>query len=249
MLRRLLKSWREVSAAVGGRTAWLYAAAHVVARATGNRVRVVPYAFVAQPIGSPALATVRDDPGTSVVEVRPSDDAVVREFPRPAAVIRWRFESGARCHVAKVKGRFAGYIWTRLGGYEEDEVRCRYVLAEPSIAVWDFDVYVAPAYRAGRTLARLWKAVDRALQTEGVRWSYSRISLFNRGSLAAHERLGARRVATGVFIAARAWQFAWFSCRPYVHVTFRSTGQPTLVLEAPRIQVQDGAPPRGPLAA
>ncbi|MBX3638144.1 MAG: hypothetical protein KF683_22460 [Rubrivivax sp.] len=230
---RLFAAWRAWRAEFGPRTVWLYAVAYALARLSRGWARIVPYAFVAQPIGSPALAAVRDDANTAIRLASPSDAALASEFPRPAAAIRQRFESGARCHVAHVKGRFAGYIWTRRGGYDEDEVRCRYQLADPASTVWDFDVYVDPAFRLGRTLARLWKAVDRDLHREGIRWSVSRISLFNPGSLAAHKRLGAQHLSTGVFILFGRLQLSLFSCRPFIHLGLRSPARPTLVLRVP----------------
>lgn len=232
MLEKLLRTWRTKRSELGLPVLCLYGLHRLLERLSAGRARVVPYAFVAQPIGSGALAAVRDDPRTVVGIAAPSS-AVVSDFPRPPEVIRWRFESGATCYVATVKDRFAGFIWIRRDGYEEDEVRCHYLLSDPQRSVWDFDVYVTPEHRLGRTMGRLWKAVDEDLMRNGVRWSMSRISLFNSASLAAHARLGARTIYTGIFVVAGPMQLALFSRSPYVHFGVGQSSSPTLQLDAP----------------
>ena len=101
--------------------------------------RVVPYMLVAQPIGNGVYAGVRDDPATSVQIAGPGS-AVSAGFPRPAAINTQRWAAGATCHVCLVKGRFAGTIWIQRARYEEDEVRCDYLLPAGESCVWDFDV-------------------------------------------------------------------------------------------------------------
>lgn len=210
----------------------LYATHRLLSGLSGGRLRIVPYALVAQPIGAHALAAVRDDPSTVVQRVGPAA-APVEQMPRPAAVIAARFAAGYECHVAHVKGRFAGTIWIARDHYDEDEVRCVYRLADPQTCVWDFDVYVAPAYRLGRTMARLWKAVDAGLAAEGMRWTFSRISLFNPGSLASHARLGTVRAGTAVFVCAGGAQLCVSSLAPYLHLALTPRSAPTLALRCP----------------
>jgi hypothetical protein len=192
---RKLRAW---AAEMGWPVALLYALHRVLEAASGGRARIVPYAFVAQPLGA-GQHRVSDGADTEVRLIEPGDPLSAR-FPRPTAVNAARWASGARCWAATVKGEFAGTIWIRRAGYDEDEVRCDYHLAEPERSVWDFDVYVEPRYRLGRTMARLWKSVDDRLAAEGARWTFSRISLFNAASLNSHARLGAVRVGSAVFV-------------------------------------------------
>jgi hypothetical protein len=195
--------WSALMAEFGGRrTAWLYVVHRLLDKISGGRVAIVPYRLVAQPVGNPALAGVRPDPGTVVRRIGP-DDPVVADLPRPRAVIEQRFADGSECHVAWVKGRFAGCIWIARGHYVEDEVRCVYRIADAARGVWDYDVYVEPSLRLGRTMSRLWKAVDDTLAAEGVTWSFSRIHRFNATSMRSHERLGA--IAVGDLIVLRLW--------------------------------------------
>ena len=132
-----------------------------------------------------------------------------------------------------MKGSFGGYIWISRGQHAEDEVRCRYILASPERSAWDFDVYVEPRLRLGRTLARLWWHVDQALAGEGVRWCFSRISLFNSGSLAAHQRLGAVRLGTAVFLVLGPAQLAVLSVAPFVHASWGNSPGPQIRLAPP----------------
>ncbi len=171
---------------------WLYRAHRVLQKLSGGRASLHVYLFCAQPVGSLALASLRDDPQTRVVPIGPGEP-LLSYFPRPQTVLAQRFVAGATCYAVLVKEQFAGQIWLASGHYDEDEVRCRYVLPDAT-TVWDFDVYIAPAFRATRAMARLWKGVDAVLQSRGVAWSCSRISLFNPGSVQTHERLGAPSV-------------------------------------------------------
>lgn len=194
--------------------------------------RVLPYALVAQPIGHGAYAAVRDDPAT-VVRLAAPGDALVAQFPRPEAVNLARWSRGAQCHVCTVKGQFAGTIWIQRGRYDEDEVRCEYVLAAPAHSVWDFDVYIEPRRRLGRSLGRLWKAVDAQLAAQGVQWSFSRISLFNAASLTAHARLGTVQVGRAVFVVLGPLQLALASVAPRVHLGWRPGMRPRYRLAPP----------------
>jgi hypothetical protein len=201
---------RPMSTLAGSRRVrWLYRAHRVLQNLSGGRAGLHIYLFCAQPVKSLALTSVRDDDSTRVVPVA-QDSALLPLFPRPPATLAQRFASGATCHAVLVKYQFAGHIWLRAKAYDEDEVRCRYVLPDDS-TIWDFDVYVAPPYRATRTLLRLWNGVSKALDAHGIAWTYSRISVFNSASVQAHERLGAQHLCTGAFLTLGSFQFAVMS--------------------------------------
>jgi hypothetical protein len=210
----------------------LYVLDRLLRRLSGGFVRVVAYALYAQPIGAATRASVRDDAHTTVSKVAPSD-LVIAAFPRPAEVIRRRFAGGSCCYVAQVKDKFAGFIWISRDRYEEDEVRCLYVLSVPDVSAWDFDVYVEPTLRLGRTLARLWKHVDASLAADGIKWSFSRISIFNTASVRAHQRLGAVKVGRASFLLLGPLQLALLSSRPFVHLSARPGHGPRIHLHPP----------------
>jgi GNAT superfamily N-acetyltransferase len=211
----------------------LYLLHRLATAVSGGRAAVVPYALMAQPVGGLSLEPM--SPSPSVVFVRPqATDSRLADMPRPLSVLRRRLGSGDECHAAYSKGEFAGMIWIARGRYEEDEVRCTYVLDDRDAAVWDYDVYVAPRYRLGRTMSRLWHHVDGYLAAQGVRWTLSRISLFNPASLSSHSRLGARRVGTAVFFVAGTAQLMLSSSRPFLHLSRSRATRPSLTVRAPQ---------------
>ena len=225
----MIGAWKGLRAQFDRATTLLYIAHRLLEKCSGGRAGLVPYLLYAQPLGNPALASVKDDPQTQIARWQ-AGDARVSAFPRPPEVLAERWASGSRCYGAMVKGEVAGCIWIALNEHLEDEVRCRYQL--PKDGVWDYDVLVLPRWRLGRTLARLWKAVDTDLASEQRRWSFSRISRFNRASIGAHERLGAQVVGRVTFLKLGPWQMSWQGAALLPHWDGRS-GCPTLTLHAP----------------
>ena len=220
---------------------WSYYGHRLLQRLSGGRMGLYAYLVVAQPVGAWQGPALRADPRTVVREVTPGDP-LVAAFPRPATVNRARFDAGGRCHVVTVDGTFAGHLWLSQGHYDEDEVRCRFLLPPAPACCWDYDVYIEPRFRVGRTMARLWQAVDRKLADQGFRWTLSRIARLNTASLLAHEHLGARKIASAMFLVAGPAQVMMASCAPWLHFSFRRGNRATLHLPAP-----PGGPP-GPAA-
>lgn len=222
-----------LGAAARARSArWLYYGHRLLQRLSRGGAGLYAYLIVAQPIGAQRGPALRDDPRTRVQEVGP-DDPLVAAFPRPPTINRTRFEAGGRCHAVTVDTAFAGHLWVATRVYDEDEVRCRFVLPDRPICSWDFDVYIDPRFRAGRTMARLWQAVDQRLAAEGVSWTLSRISRLNSASLLAHERLGAVPVASVLIFVAGPVQLMVASCAPWLHIGFSRGSRPALMLPAP----------------
>jgi hypothetical protein len=229
-----LKRWRALCTEQEGVSfAALYVLHRALQRAFGGSVAIVPYRLVAQPVGNAMLADVRPAADTVVRLVAPGDPALAA-LPRPADVLAARWAAGADCHAAWVKGNFAGAIWIARRRYIEDEVHCHYVIDDPDRGVWDFDVYVEPRFRLGRTMGRLWRAVDDSLHAQGVRWTFSRINRFNVASMKAHERLGASAVGGALFLTLGPLQLALLRERPFVHLRLGRGPGPCLRLRAPR---------------
>lgn len=175
---------------------------------------------------------MRGSAATKVNFVGPHDP-IVASFAPPSSVIVQRFSSGAKCLAATIRGNFAGTLWIAENSYAEDEVRCLYVLGDPKRSVWDFDVYIAPQYRGGRILARLWQEAIAQLSSSGVQWSFSRISLLNAASLAAHSQLGASKIGFACFIVIGGLQLSIISRRPYLHLSATPTQRPLIVFDLP----------------
>jgi GNAT superfamily N-acetyltransferase len=213
--------------------ALLWKAARAVSLLSGGTCRIQRYYFVAQPVSASAL--VAESSGRAIVIRRvDADDPLVAQFPRPQEVIAVRFRMGAVCFAAEREGQFIGFAWLKEDQYSEDEVRCLFLLDPVEHAAWDFDVYIDPAFRFGRTFARLWDHVNQWLRERGYRWSLSRISAFNADSLAAHRRLGMRSIGSATFVCVRTVQLTLVGQAPFVHLGWRRDDVPTLRLRAPR---------------
>ncbi len=190
------------------------------------------YLLVCQPV--PAQA-----PGRAVrrgaVEIRLLDhaDPLTAQMPRPEAEIRNRLALHAVCLVAVREERCAGFIWLTQEPHVEPNHRCRFETRPSGSTSWDLDVYVAPGERGGMLFARLWQAANDHLRQRGVRWTFSRISAFNCGSLAAHGRLGMHVLQTTTFLTAGPIQLMLSNGAPWLHLAWNRRMAPTIVLNAP----------------
>lgn len=214
---------------LGAANTLLYAADRMLRAMTGGRARLIRYLLVAQPVPVEQQGRLRSSAGSRVREVA-SSDLVAAHFPRPPAVVAQRFATGSVCYVAEIRDRFAGFLWLAFNGYDEDEVRCRYEFTEPETSVWDYDVYVDPQFRLGRTFGRLWDTANRRLSADGVRWSFSRISAFNTESLAAHRRMGMRTLFTATFVCLGPVQLTLAGAAPFVHLGWSEGSRPVIRL-------------------
>jgi hypothetical protein len=201
-------SIRHLFSTRGAGTAACYAVARALELGSRGALRLICYQFVAQPIAK-AEQVLAARAGSIEFRRLHTDDPLVTQFPRPPAVIAQRFRDGAQCLAAVKSGRLIGFLWYKEREYLEDEVRSRY-LFQPATAVWDF--------------------ANGELRARGYRWTISRISAFNPESLAAHSRLGARRLGAAVFLVAGPLQVSFASLAPYIHVGWRDEMRPTFFL-------------------
>jgi hypothetical protein len=208
----------------------LYLLSRILSRATRNYARLVKYYLVAQPVPATPYLKPGNDSNMVLERIR-SGDPLVKQFPRPAHILEKRFADGGVCFAASKGGRFVGFIWLQHNRYQEDEVRCLFVPTPVDRAVWDYDVYVDPAFRMGRTFLRLWDKAHDYLRERDIRWTVSRISAFNPESLTSHRRLGAIPLATAMFLCAGRSQSAWFSCSPWIHFSLVGKKWPALQLD------------------
>lgn len=217
---------RALKADLGAINAALHLADRVLKVVTVGRLRIFKYYFVAQPVPDAALVA-RSSARMGVREIGPGA-AEIHDFPRPRHVIEDRFRQGARCLALYREQQFVGFIWLLFGGYQEDEVRCRY---EPGAhCAWDFDVHIEPAFRLGRSFARLWDEANALLRTKEVRWSLSRISAFNPASMTSHARMGAHRMGSALFFKLGAVQVMASTQAPHLHVSVGEKSYPIIKL-------------------
>lgn len=199
------------------------------------------YYLVAQPVAETSLLPAGRGKKIEVRLIHETEqNEIARQCPRPAAVIQARFEQGAKCLAAFKEEQFIGFLWLLIGGYQEDEVRARYIPLPAGQAAWDFDVYVAPDFRLGFTFPRLWDEANSMLNKKGIRWTCSRISAFNVGSLESHARLGTVSLGSAIFFCLARWQITVASISPYFHLSTHSGSFPEF-----RLNTQDlgGIPP------
>jgi hypothetical protein len=229
---RVLISIRESLNSFGWVNGSLYVVARALDKATRGGCRIFKYYFVAQPVPLRPETAFSLRTKTRIFQVS-AGDGIIRHFPRPAEIVAKRFADGALCFVAERADELVGFIWIKQEKYSEDEVRCLYLLDPATQLVWDFDAYVAPQFRMSRAFAQLWEAVNRFLSDNGYRWTVSRISAFNKHSIASHRRLGAVHLHTGLFVTAGAFQLSLFSCAPYIHIAVNRTGCPEISFRPP----------------
>lgn len=194
--------------------------------------RIVRYYFVAQPVAKQAFLPARRGRSIEVRMVPPGDPALCR-LPLTDAVLKYRFDQNAVCFGAFQDEAVVGCLWLCLGSYDEDEVRCTFLLEPAGKTAWDFDVYVVPEARGGFTFLRMWDTANAYLRELGVDWSLSRISAFNPASLGSHRNLGARRIASALFLRVGNLQLMVSRSRPCLHLSVSADSVPALTLAAP----------------
>jgi len=204
---------------------------YLVDQALATRLKIggfTRYVLTAQPVPDEGGMAM----GRLVVREAPPGDPAFADLPVDQAVLDYRFNQGAVCLVAVDQGRTVGSIWFCFKSYDEDMVRARFVLVPEETTAWDFDVYVAPDHRLGRTFARMWSAANDYLRARGVQWSLSRVSAYNVASLRSHMRLGAREVGRATFLVLGPLQIMWANTKPYFHVSW-GKGYPLVEVKAP----------------
>lgn len=218
-MRRWLAPWREFGAAAG--TVYLLdRVLHRMSPACSAQL----HELVEQPVQGVALLTPAHAQHLRYVVLH-RDSPELAAMPRPAAIVAARFDQGAVALAVYLREKYVGYVWLAFGHYDEDQLRCRFALAQPQRTAFDFDVYVFPAFRLGRAFAAVWHAANSYLSERGVQRTCSRIASANPGSRRAHAQLGARRLARALFLSAGRWQLTVSSALPWpkVHAGFSST--------------------------
>jgi hypothetical protein len=212
-------------------------------RLTGQRAKVRRYYLVAQPLDA-KLPLPRRLGATLQTRLVSAGEPAAAAFPRPAAVIAERYAQSSTCIAAYHDTLFIGFIWLCTGVYEEDDVRCRYVLQQDDATAWDYDLYISPEFRNGIAFVKLWAAAIEQLRSRGRDWSLSRISAFSPDSRAAHRRMGAVDIGTAYFVDVLGVQLTLASVAPYVHLALPGGRGPALQLRAPAKRVSGEAAAR-----
>jgi hypothetical protein len=212
-----------------------YFASRLVAALPGSSALYV-YDFMVQPVVEGSLLPTRIGRNLEIREIPPGDPHL-ELMPPSAEAIHWRFEQGAFCLGAFSKGQLVAYIWFCHGRYNEDEVRCDYVLNPADQSVFDFDVYVFPEHRMGLAFFGLWNGANHLLYERGIRYSFSRLTRFNRESRSAHEKLGWARVGGAVVLRTGNVEWLFASISPYVAISNAQARRPQVRLSTTDVNV------------
>ena len=186
-----------------------------VLQAMSPRLRLHVYELMVQPVGEAPLLPERFARNFQYRQIVRGDPEVA-SMPARADIKNSRFDQGAICLGAFRKERLIGYIWFSFDAYEEDEVRCTFVLTPKGRVVFDFDLYVFPDHRNGTAFAGIWQGANAFLRARGVQFSCSRLGRFNLASRRAHSRLGGTRLGRALFL--QAWNFELMVATTYPYI-------------------------------
>ena len=224
MLRRMMGPFQEFGVLLG----LLYLVGRVLSQIS-PRLGLHVYELTVQPIPTQSLVPVQRTADIQIRELQ-RDAPELDRMPAPRSVRETRFNQGARCLGAFRKERLIGYLWLCFAAYDEDEVRCTYVLAPNDRAVFDFDLYILPEYRMGRGFIGIWNGVNEYLRERSIQFTFSRITRFNLASRRAHAHLGYKKVAGALFVRLWNVQFMIATIWPFVHLSLRNTNRVRLHL-------------------
>lgn len=226
MLAKIKQTYLELGAV----DTLLYCVDKAVTKLTFKQLLLHKYYITRQPVSVSASI-----PGTKALDIEikqlTSDDPILAAMDRPFATLQQRFKQGGQCFAAFKKDLFAGNLWLNYDQYQEDEVRCRYILHPTGHAAWDYDVFVLPKYRFSYVFAKLWDHANQVMYSRGIRYVYSRINYYNIGSLQSHKRLGSKIFGTVYFVNLGEWQLMFSSrFRPFIKLSMRKAEFPVLYI-------------------
>jgi hypothetical protein len=225
MFDKLISPFREFGAA-----GLVYGLDRVLRR-LHPRLGLVMYDLMAQPVSNAPLLPPGLARNLSFRELA-ADSAEVAAMAARPDVKAQRFAQGATAIGVFRKDELLGYVWFCRNLYIEDEARCVYVLARPDTSVFDFDLVVSPTARMGLGFGAVWHCANQYLSARGVQTSYSRVTRFNLASARAHQRLGARRIGTALFVQAGRAELMVANLKPYISASMARDAKATLLLNS-----------------
>lgn len=193
------------------------------------KLRLYVYEFMVQPITAKSLLPRSFKKQLVIREIKLGDPEIALMPVRPE-VMAARLETNATCLGAFKNDALIGYMWFCNPSYDEDEVRCTYVVHPAPEAVFDFDFYLFPEHRFGLGFVALWNGANEFLTQRGIRYTFSRLTRFNLASRRAHKHLGWKVVGRALFLQLWQVEVMLASVFPYVHVSPTKAGRVQLML-------------------
>jgi hypothetical protein len=224
MWSRLAGPFREFGLAAG----LLYSIDRMLC-SISPRMHLYVYELTVQPIRSDPLLPGRPNKQVEIREIK-AGDAEIAAMPVRPEIMRARLAQHAICLGAFRKGALIGYMWFCFDAYDEDEVRCRYVLGRPNESVFDYDFYIFPEHRMGLGFVALWAGANEFLHRLGIRYTFSRLTRFNVASRRAHRHLGGKLIGRVLFLQAWRLEIMLATLFPYVHAAIATKRRVRLTL-------------------
>lgn len=228
MVRPMLQKFIILFKELGFFAGLLYTTGRVLAKISPS-LRLYFYEIMVQPIPEKPLVPARLTKNLEIREIKRGDPEVDL-MPARADIKETRFKQNAICLGAFQKGRFIGYMWFCSYAYEEDEVRCTFLLSPVKEAVFDFDFYLFPEHRMGLGFIGMWNGANKFLNSRGIKYTFSRLTRTNIASRRAHNHLGWKCVGRTLFLQAWRVQFMAATIFPYLHLSFGNSGRVQLKL-------------------
>lgn len=222
---RLLSPFREFGVGAG----LLYLIDRALQRIS-PRLGLNVYELMVQPITDKALLPAGLAKNLEFREIREGDPEIAL-MPARDEIKEARFRQNAQCLGVYRTEQLIGYLWFCFDSYNEDEVRCTFVLPPGRTSVFDFDLYVMPERRLGIGFAAVWHGANRYLWEQGVRHTFSRLTRFNTASRRSHAHLGWERVGLALFLKIWGVELMCSTVSPFFGMTFRSGQRLRLVLK------------------
>lgn len=224
MLEKFISPLREFGLFAG----LLYSIDQALSRLSSD-LRLFCYELVIQPIPDKPFIPAKFAKSLDIREIKRGDPEIDLMQARPE-IKELRFEQNAICLGAFKKSKLIGYVWFSFHTYEEDEVRCTFVLTPDKEAVFDFDLYIFPEHRMGLAFMGIWNGAFEYLRTNGIKYSYSRLTRFNLASRRAHERLGSKCISRAVFLKVWQIEFMVATVFCYVHLSLSKSNRVRLIM-------------------
>ena len=224
MFRKITGPFREF-----GLSAGLVYAIDRLLSGVSRGLHLYAYELMVQPIAEKSLLPSRLSKSIVIREIKAGDQELTLMPVRPE-VMQARLAQNAICLGAFNKETMIGYMWFCSGTYDEDEVRCTYVLGSAQDSVFDFDFYLFPEHRMGLGFVSLWNGANAFLSRQGIRHTFSRLTRTNVASRRAHQHLGWKVVARALFLKAWGTEIMLATLFPYVHVSITKSGRVRLTL-------------------
>ena len=224
MFRKITGPFREFGTAAG----LLYAIDRVLS-SLSSRLHLYVYELMVQPITDKPLIPRRFNKQLEIREINAGDPEIALMPVRPEVMLA-RLAQNATCLGAFDKGVLIGYMWFCDKTYDEDEVRCTYVLGREQESVFDFDFYLFPEHRMGLGFVSLWNGANAFLCRQGIRYTFSRLTRFNVASRRAHQHLGWELVGRELFLQMWRIEVMFATLFPYDHISVTKAGRVRLTL-------------------